>query len=111
MNKSRCHSLAIVELDLHVKSRFCNTSMHYKCLKKSRYIITITTTARDYGNLFKFCSKTDLQNPATFRDLSKPMGALNPERLVKLLVNNISCFVWSMMDIDSINQLFLMIQC
>ena len=107
MNESSCHLLAIIELDLHVKSRFCSTSMHYKCL------ITITTTASggDYRNLFKLFSKIDLQNPATFRDLSKPMGALNPERLVKLLVNNKSCFVWSMMDIDSINQLFLMIQC
>lgn len=26
--------------------------------------------------------KLQLDNPATFRDLSKPIGALNPERLV-----------------------------
>lgn len=28
----------------------------------------------------------DLTNPKTFRDLSKPIGALNPERLFKLQV-------------------------
>lgn len=27
----------------------------------------------------------DINNPAIFRDLSKPMGALNPDRLEKLL--------------------------
>jgi hypothetical protein len=29
---------------------------------------------------------TDLSNPGTFRDLSKPVGALNKERLERLLV-------------------------
>lgn len=29
---------------------------------------------------------TDLSNPETFRDLSKPVGALNQERLERLLV-------------------------
>lgn len=33
--------------------------------------------------LFMF---TDLSNPETFRDLSKPVGALNQERLERLLV-------------------------
>lgn len=28
----------------------------------------------------------DLTNPKTFRDLTKPIGALNPERLIKLKV-------------------------
>lgn len=28
----------------------------------------------------------DLKNPKTFRDLTKPIGALNPERLFKLQV-------------------------
>lgn len=28
----------------------------------------------------------DLSNPATFRDLSKPIGALNPERLAQFKV-------------------------
>lgn len=28
----------------------------------------------------------DLSNPKTFRDLTKPIGALNPERLFKLQV-------------------------
>ncbi|GAB1288293.1 Protein FAN [Apodemus speciosus] len=33
-----------------------------------------------------YCSsELDLSNPATFRDLSKPVGALNPERLERLL--------------------------
>lgn len=31
----------------------------------------------------------DLTNPKTFRDLSKPIGALNPERLFKLKVFNL----------------------
>lgn len=31
-------------------------------------------------------STLDLNNPKTFRDLTKPIGALNPERLIKLQV-------------------------
>lgn len=31
---------------------------------------------------------SDLLNPASFRDLSKPIGALNTERLERLLVRN-----------------------
>lgn len=34
-------------------------------------------------NIFIF---TDLSNPGTFRDLSRPVGALNKERLERLLV-------------------------
>ena len=35
----------------------------------------------------------DLSSPATFRDLSKPMGALNPERLVALKARTQAGFV------------------
>ena len=35
-----------------------------------------------YCNLF-----SDLEDPALYRDLSKPVGALNEERLLKLLVS------------------------
>eukprot|EP00073_Rattus_norvegicus_P036271 XP_008761767.1 PREDICTED: protein FAN isoform X2 [Rattus norvegicus] len=34
---------------------------------------------------FYIATYLDLSNPATFRDLSKPVGALNPERLERLL--------------------------
>ena len=30
----------------------------------------------------------DLDNPASFRDLSKPIGALNDERLARMRVSN-----------------------
>lgn len=33
-----------------------------------------------------FFKSTDLSNPGTFRDLSRPVGALNKERLERLLV-------------------------
>lgn len=34
-------------------------------------------------------SELDLSDSATFRDLSKPVGALNPVRLERLKVNNL----------------------
>lgn len=40
---------------------------------------------------------TDLMNPASFRDLSKPIGALNTERLDRLLVRrNINALLASL---------------
>ena len=44
---------------------------------------------------FFFCLSLDLDDEATFRDLSRPIGALNPERLARLKVHNfnLSCFV------------------
>lgn len=41
------------------------------------------------SNFLKFISFIDLSNPGTFRDLSKPVGALNKERLERLLVRGL----------------------
>lgn len=38
-------------------------------------------------------STLDLDNPKTFRDLTKPIGALNPERLIKLQVLKIQLYI------------------
>ena len=61
------------------------------------YLMELNTLAgRSYCDLTQYpvfpwvladykSDKLDLQNPNTFRDLSKPMGALNPDRLVEFL--------------------------
>lgn len=38
-------------------------------------------------------SELDLSDPDSFRDLSKPVGALNPVRLERLKVNDLMHFV------------------
>ena len=39
-----------------------------------------------FQKLMSFYTVSDLKSPKTFRDLKKPIGALNPERLERLLV-------------------------
>ncbi len=50
--------------------------------------------------IFCFCVCADLTNAATFRDLNKPVGALNKERLERLLVR-LYCIFWIYMYIHT----------
>lgn len=48
-------------------------------------VYTSCTWVRVFGGFFSF-SFSDLDDESTFRDLSKPIGALNEERLQKIKV-------------------------
>lgn len=43
---------------------------------------------------------SDLENPETFRDLSKPVGALNPERLERMKVGLIVFFYFTIKTVQ-----------
>lgn len=69
------------------------------------YLMQLNTIAgRTYNDLAQYpvfpwvitdyeSEELDLENPAVFRDLSKPIGALNPERLEDLQIRYILVLV------------------
>lgn len=62
------------------------------CDQKPHFSWNVTSQLKLLGPLFP-----DLTNAATFRDLSKPVGALNKERLERLLVRHplgVRCRLW-----------------